>query len=368
MYWSAKKLKSYNLPLMIVFGGGGCGKTYNIKNEECVKYAIENKRQFIWLVSTDDKVKELTGTNFAFANDCPILDKGRRKLERVREEITNLETSKRIVFDKKEKEELNLKINELLPELKKETAYCKGTHIFYNNEEIGQVVNINLFEKLQGNAQPLVDVFAQDEMLKVQKTGRNINLIQAYAHIVESFGRTRKIKLFGMSNMTYAQNEWSEHIPFEKMKENDFHVIKVEGVRFGVVEFAKKSDELKEIQEKSTAYLFNKLAKTTRHHNEFLLPRKIQINNDDLKKEKSYICLQIVDGFLSIFKNSIYVTVVNYETKDNTIFLNNFIDKQGQNHKIRLMQWLVSLRENDRLYFDNFNTAQKLFSLFGQNN
>lgn len=73
-YYNLRKMFSYNLPIMMIIGARGMGKSFSIK-EFCINdYINDNARNFCWVRESDDALELLLGNNGRkFKEDIPIM-------------------------------------------------------------------------------------------------------------------------------------------------------------------------------------------------------------------------------------------------------------------------------------------------------
>lgn len=74
-FYNLRKLFSFNLPIMMVIGARGMGKTFAVKQFCLSEYLNDNSRNFGWVRETDDALEQLLEDNGRkFKEDIPLMN------------------------------------------------------------------------------------------------------------------------------------------------------------------------------------------------------------------------------------------------------------------------------------------------------
>ena len=148
MYYSYRKIFSYNLPIMAIIGARGIGKTYGAK-KHCIKDFIYKDKKFIWMRDNTSAIEELSANRGA-------------------------------TFFK-----------DVQKEFPKHDFYIKSNEIFIDKKHAGYLISLSTYYNYKGSQFNEIKNIVFDEFIK-EKAQRNISgrIIQ-FLNMIETIGRTR---------------------------------------------------------------------------------------------------------------------------------------------------------------------------------
>lgn len=159
MYFSYRKIDSYqDLPIRVIIGARGIGKTYGLK-KKFIKQFIFNGKKFIWLRDNEDAIDKLSANN------------GEKFFNDIKKEFNNVKFS------------------------------IKDNAIFINEKHAGYLMSISTYYNYKGNAYEDIENIGFDEFIKEKAQRNTKNRIIQFINTIETIGRTRtNYKIYMLAN------------------------------------------------------------------------------------------------------------------------------------------------------------------------
>lgn len=159
MYFSYRKIDSYqDLPIKVIIGARGIGKTYGLK-KKFIKDFLYKGKKFIWLRDNEDAIDKLTENN------------GEKFFNDVSKEFNNLKYK------------------------------VQNNAIFINDQHCGYFMSISTYYNYKGNAYEDIKNIGFDEFIKEKAQRTAKHRILQFVNTIETIGRTRNnYKIYMLSN------------------------------------------------------------------------------------------------------------------------------------------------------------------------
>lgn len=255
MYYSYRKVDSYNVPVKIILSRRGLGKTFNaIKNKGVYKYLTKCKR-FIYVVETQEMVKTLT------------MNKGEKFFSSLIEVTKNNPSCKNNkIFNALVGSSLDDFISEDdSKKMFKSQSYTIGGTIKINNDTAGYIISYNDYGNLKRNNFVNIGTIIIDEFIPEERDIRNLKDPYRMTSIVQSVARLQDIEIIMLANTIRLDDPVLETLGLQGMKPGEIKKIYVDGELFGVCHFVDNSEykDFDEVSKKSVATKFAKMMKQT---------------------------------------------------------------------------------------------------------
>lgn len=186
MYYSLRKICSYNYHINAIIGARGTGKTYALKNYVIKKFLYDNKK-FIWLRDTEESCEKLRN------------DRGNKFFSDIKKKFPQIEQ-----------------------------GTINGEIILINGKQCGYLMPISTYYKYKGNSYEDIETVVFDEFLPEKCQQFTANRVRQFINAIDTITRTRNnVKVFMLSNALDIGNEIF-----------DIFEIKIKG--FGIYKNSKK--------------------------------------------------------------------------------------------------------------------------------
>lgn len=222
MYYSLRKICSYNYHINAIIGARGTGKTYALKNYVIKKYLNENKK-FIWLRDTEEACEKLRN------------DRGNKFFNDIRKKF---------------------------PQLK--TGLINGEIISINGKQCGYLMPISTYYKYKGNSYEDIETIVFDEFLPEKCQQFTANRVRQFINAIDTITRTRNnVKVFMLANALDIGNEIFDIFDI-KIKGFGFYKNKSKGV---ILHYSENDTLFNEMRSNS---IVGKLIKNTIYDDEII--------------------------------------------------------------------------------------------------
>ena len=297
MYYDFSKIDGYNCPVKIVISRRGLGKTFG-KIKCFVERFVTRLDRFIYVVETDEMVKELTRNN------------GEKFWSALLEYYEKQDTSRKRYFYKKITELLLVdddneeNDNDRLFK-RKVGAKISGGTIKINGETAGYIVSLNSYGELKRNNFAKVKNILVDEFISEKLDKTSLDNPRKVSSIIQSIARLKDINLYLLGNAIRKDDSILSRMGF-KLNEYGFYKKYDDFGLFCVLHFVNPNEytAFAEAHNKSVAGRFAKMiGETNEEENKFLdnLPETRRLTN--FKYKKSGFSVNIVkDGIIITLK------------------------------------------------------------------
>lgn len=244
MYYSFRKIDSYNTPVRLILARRGIGKTFGIL-KKAVRLFRDTGKRFIYVVETDDMVYELCRNSGEKFFGALFTELGKRKSKRdadLYEFLKGAETDDS--SDAKTKDEL--------------TRICGGT-IFINAETAGYIVSLNGFSKLKRNNFVNVGIVFIDEFIPEELDVRKMRLPYKMVSLVQSIARTQNIIVYMAANSIRLNDATLVKLGLHTMKPGEIRVIDDKYGAFITAEYV-DNNAYSEFEERANASVAGRFA------------------------------------------------------------------------------------------------------------
>lgn len=327
MYISYRKIDSYNLPIRVIVGARGIGKTFGAKRK-CIKSFLYNEKKFIWLRDNEDAIEKLSD------------NKGEKFFE---------------------------DISKYFPKCTFEITGDRA--IFINEKHAGYLMNISTFYNYKGNAYNDIKTIVFDEFIPEKGQKKMAYRMRRFLNTIETIGRLRKDYVIYMTANALDIND--EFFSLVNIRINNFgyYVNKNKGV---VVWYAENNPVYN--YEHSNSIIGKLISGSVYEDN--IMNNKFSYDNDlyfDKKPPKSIFHCVLYDTE----NNSVRVYMQNgllYIDEDanknqyiNRRFVRNVIDVNTTTKKITkyMLDTLREYASNSKVRYKN-GTCYNIFNSFLQ--
>lgn len=262
IWYDYSTIMSFNLPINVIIGDRGCGKTYGATKWAYCRYKYNNEK-FVILRDTDEAVKEMT------RDDGQNMFSAISKDEKFKKDKFNVENKK----------------------------------IFLNGKHCGYVMSVSTYYKRKGNDYADATNVIYDEFIPEKDQIRLGDDVKKFINSIQNVTRHRKSRLILLANALDKGNGILELLGFENI--NDYGYYINSGKR-AILHYSKPNPKFVALKEESVTGL---LVKGTRYEDN-IVNNKFDGNNDFLfdKKPKSDI--------IGIYVNSEGIAIRIYQAKE----------------------------------------------------
>ena len=247
VYYNYRTIDGYNAPVNVVVSKRGLGKTFG-RIRRCIYRFMLKERLFIYVVETEDMVKELSQ------------NKGHKFF------------SKQIEFLKNNP---NYKNNKLLEFLEGNTTELtegdvfnkiKGGTIIIGGKTAGYIVSLNGFAKLKRNNFVNVGEIVVDEFIPETVDVRSLRNTYKLVSLIQSIARTDNVKVYLLGNSVRLNDDILMKLKLTNLKPGEFRVVKD---KYGVLVVCHyvSNDQYKQFTEIADASVAGRIAKLTGQDN-----------------------------------------------------------------------------------------------------
>lgn len=292
MYYDFSKIDGYQCPVKIIISRRGLGKTFG-KVKKYVENFITKGERFIYVVETDEMVKELARNNgekffanlLVYYSEC---DTSRKRY--FYSKITEL----KLVDDEDNTQEED--------KIFRKTVKAKlvGGTIKINSDTAGYIVSLNSYGEIKRNNFAKVKNVLVDEFISEKLDKTSLENPRKVSSIIQSIARLKDINLCLLGNAIRKDDPILSRMGFKLSKYGFYKKYDEHGL-FAVLHFVDPSDypEFAEAHDKSVAGRFAKMiGETNEEENKFL---------DNLPKERRLT-------FIKYKKNGFSVNIVKEQT------------------------------------------------------
>lgn len=210
MYYSFRKIDSYNTPVRLILARRGIGKTFGILKKAFRLFRDTGKR-LIYVVETDDMVYELCRNNGEkfFAGLLSELSKRKSGRDAALYEFL-IGASTDNSSNAKSKDEL--------------TRICGGT-LYIAGQTAGYIVSLNGFSKLKRNNFANVGIVFIDEFIPEEIDVRKLRLPYKMVSLVQSIARTQDVLVYMAANSIRLSDAILVKLGLQDIKPGEIRVI-----------------------------------------------------------------------------------------------------------------------------------------------
>lgn len=275
LHYNWSKIDSYKCPVKIVVSRRGLGKTFGKVKMSTEKNVNSNKR-FVYVVETDDMVKELGVNN------------GEKFWANLLAYYEEADTArKRYYLSKLTKLEIENSEDEV-EDTRKANAFITGGTIKINGETAGYVISLNAFAKLKRNNFRNISYVIIDEFISEKFDKTTLQNPRKIASIIQSVCRLKDIKIYMLANTVRRDDPILARMGF-KLKDYGWYYKRDDKGLFAVLHFVDPAEypEFAEAHDNSVAGRFAKmLGETNEEDNEFIddLPSSRRLSTFKYKK------------------------------------------------------------------------------------
>lgn len=262
VWYSYNTILGFNMPINIIIGDRGCGKTYGGTKWLYGRAKYHNEK-FVILRDTEEAVKEMTtggGENMFSA----------------------------ISKDKK---------------FTQDTFSCEGNKIYLNDKQVGYIMAVSTFYKRKGNDYADVVNVLYDEFIPETDQIRLGDDVRKFINSIQNITRHRKCRLILLANALDKGNGILELLGFDNIDKYGFYINKE---KQAILHYTKPNANFVALKRQSLTGL---LSSGTRYEPN-IINNNFAGNNDFLfdKKPKSDI--------IGIYVNSEGIAIRIYEDRD----------------------------------------------------
>ena len=275
MYYDYSKIDSYKCPIKIVVSRRGLGKTFG-KNKMCAEKNVNSGKRFIYVVETDEMVKELARNN------------GEKFWAALLEYYEKADTSrKRYYLNQFTKLEVEDGDDALTSKRKSNTSVI-GSTIKINGNTAGYILSMNAFAELKRNNFRDISYVIIDEFISEKFDKTTLENPRKIASLIQSVCRLKNIVIYMLANTVRKDDPILARMGF-KLDRYGWYYKKDDKGLLAVLHFVDPSDypEFAQAHESSVAGRFAKmLGETHEENNEFIddLPASRRLNTFKYKR------------------------------------------------------------------------------------
>lgn len=285
MYYSLRKICSYNYPISAVIGARGTGKTYAVKNY-VFKQFFNNKKLFVWLRDTDEaceKMRDSRGRKF-FAD-----------------------------------------IKKKFPQFKEGEIVSESIKI--NGELAGYLMPISTYYKYKGNSYEDISTVVFDEFLPEKCQTFTANRVRQFINTIDTICRTRSdVRVFMLANALDVGNEIFDIFGI-KITGFGFYKNRAKGV---VLHYSENNAEFNELRKTS---IIGRLIKNTAYDDEII--NGIFTNDENLFYDKKPSKCHLL-------------FIINTEYGNIRLYANNgtyYVERDGNRTAYQNIRFVKTLKE-----------------------
>lgn len=179
MYLNWRTIEGYNVPLQIVIGERGMGKTFYPVFKH-IKEFLRTEKRFIYLVDTDDAVKMISSNH------------GEKFFARILEYMINNPTKSNQYYHK-----LMTQSEITTDDIANKII---GGTIIINNKTAGYILSIDNFHKTKRNNFTNISAIIVDEFIPEKTDIRTLQNPYKLNNIIQSISRTDNVKIYMLGN------------------------------------------------------------------------------------------------------------------------------------------------------------------------
>lgn len=207
VYYNYRTIDGYNAPINVIISKRGLGKTFGRVRRSIFRFMCK-ERQFIYVVETEDMVKELSQ------------NKGDKFFSKQIEYLKN---------------HPNYKNNKLLEFLEGNTTELtegdvfnkiKGGTIIIGGKTAGYIVSLNGFAKLKRNNFVNVGEIIIDEFIPETIDVRSMRNTYKMVSLIQSIARTDNVKIYLLGNSVRLNDDILLKLKLTNLKPGEFRVVK----------------------------------------------------------------------------------------------------------------------------------------------
>lgn len=299
-YYDWTVVDGYQCPCKIVVSRRGLGKTFG-KLKKFTEDFVTKGYRFIYVVETDEMVKQLTKNNgekfwsalIEYYSEC---DTSRKRY--FYEKLTSL-----IVVDTDEEEEEEKKMFK-----RKVAAKVCGGVIKINGDTAGYIVDMNSFDEIKRNNFNKVKYILIDEFISEKLDKTKLENPRKISSIIQSAARLRNVQIYMLGNSVRLDDPILARLGF-KIEKYGFYKKRDRFGLFAILHFVDPEDypEFAKAYDKSVAGRFaSMIGETNEEENKFIedLPKNRRLNNFRYKRHGLA---------LNIMKEDVIVTLKELE-------------------------------------------------------
>lgn len=290
MYYDWSKIDGYRCPCKIVVSRRGLGKTFG-KVKKAAEDFVTNGYRFIYVVETDEMIKELTKNN------------GEKFWCNILAYYEEQNTSRKRYFYNKLTE---LIVEEEDTEENPETTIFKrnvkarlvGGIIKINNETAGYIVSLNSYGEIKRNNFKDVHTVIVDEFISEKMDKTTLSYPKAISSIIQSVLRLKYARIYLLGNAVRLDDPILSRMGF-KISGYGYYKRYDEKGLFAILHFVNPADypDFAKAHDESVAGRFAKMiGETNEEENKFVsdIPESRRLTN--FKYKKGGMSLNIVKG------------------------------------------------------------------------
>lgn len=258
MYYNYRKIEGYNIPIMVIVGPRGLGKTFGVLLTKGIYSFVNKGDRFIYVVETKDMV------------DTLAQNKGEKFFSAILEYLHNNPSNKHnrildklLPSDTNNTEVESGEIDELSKSLPNKII---GGTIKIGGETAGYLIALNDFANIKRNNFTGVKTIIVDEFIPEQIDIRHLQNPRKLISIIQSIARLKYIKIYLLGNSIRPNDIILTRLGLDNMKPGEFRVIKD---KYGPLIVGNMVDrrEYQEYSEKQDASVAGRLATLMREDN-----------------------------------------------------------------------------------------------------
>ena len=248
MFYNWRKIEGYNIPIIVVVGPRGLGKTFP-KVKGVLFDFVDNENRFVYVVETIEDVKTLSA------------NRGERFFSAIKEYLEH-ETSKRsqhyysALFGQNSAE-----IEEGETDLvDKDNNFIQGGTIKISGKTAGYLIAINSYGNLKRNNFVNIKTIIIDEFIPEEIDIRHLKMARKVTSIIQTIARRQNVKIYMLGNSIRLDDILLVKLGLANMKKGEIRVVKDEFGPLVVGHYVDK-DEYKEFMKESERSVAGRLAK-----------------------------------------------------------------------------------------------------------
>ena len=326
IWYNYATIMAFNLPIMVIVGDRGCGKTYG-GNKWVYSRAKYNGEKFVILRDTEEAVKEMTAGGGA--NMFSALSK-----------------DKKFVND---------------------TFEIEGNKILLNGKHVGYVMAVSTFYKRKGNDYADVVNLIYDEFIPETDQIRLGDDVRKFINSVQNITRHRQCRLLLLANALDKGNGILELLGFENINDYGFYINKEKKAVLHYVKpnpnfVALKRESLTGLLSSGTRYEANLVDNIFAGNNDFLFTTKPKCDIIGIYVNSEGVAIRIYED-----REGLY-----YATKDINpnalLYMRYTFDINVVNTKIKLApkehkQFLTDIYANHLVRFESKYIKNQFLSM-----
>lgn len=276
MFYSYRKVDSYNCPLKIILAQRGIGKTFGAVKNKCVWKFIKTGKIFIYVVETQEMVKVLTQNH------------GEKFFSEIIAKTSKCDSYKnRTIYAAL----TGANISEFTMSKENPTqALTIGGTIKIGGQTAGYIVAYNDYGNLKRNNFTNVGTIVLDEFIPEERDIRNLRDPYKISSVVNTVARLNDVEIVMLANTIRLDDPILERFGLTDIKLGEIRKIMVKGKLLGVCHYVDPAEyqEYTQASSASVAGLFSEaLSETNLNKNEFvntidsglLLPKQLSPNH-----------------------------------------------------------------------------------------